>query len=66
VNVPVKRPAGFFNAVGIGLIGFAVLRPLTGDLGKARWFALCWAGAGPALRCISPHILSCLKRDEPT
>jgi hypothetical protein len=41
----VKLLAGFSNAIGIGLIGFAILRPLTEDLGSASRSTL-WRGLG--------------------
>jgi len=55
--------AGFVNALGLRLIGFAVLRPLTDNLTdtdsltNAAWTTLGWGIAGLAMHGLSHYIL---------
>ena len=60
-NERVKLAANFVNATGMGLIGFAVLRPLTDSLGSATLAALWWGIAGLALHAVSHYILGYLR-----
>ena len=64
-NERVKLFAGFLNATGIGLIGFAVLRPLTdiqgGGLGVSAW----WGIVGLALHGAAHYVLGHLRKDTP-
>ena len=62
-NERVKLFAGFINAVGLGLIGFAVLRPLTDSLGNAAISSLLWGIVGLALHGISHYVLGYLRKE---
>ncbi|MHA6345701.1 hypothetical protein [Roseivivax sp. CAU 1761] len=62
-NERVKLFSGFLNAVGLGLIGFAVLRPLTAQpmavgLGSV-WFGL----AGLALHALAHYVLGMMRKE---
>jgi hypothetical protein len=62
-NERVKLFSGFLNAVGLGLIGFAVLRPLTEKpmdvaLGSV-WFGL----AGLVLHALAHYILGMMRKE---
>ena len=59
----VKLLAGFSNAIGIGLIGFAILRPLTEDIGNAKLSTLWWGVAGLAFHGISHYILGLICKE---
>lgn len=62
-NERVKLLAGFVNAIGLGLIGFAILRPLTESLASgATWAALGWGAVGLAMHGLSLYILGNLRR----
>ncbi|QDY68894.1 hypothetical protein [Qingshengfaniella alkalisoli] len=67
-NERVKLLAGFTNAIGLGLIGFAILRPMTADpaqLGPLSWY---WGGSGLAFHIIAHYILGRLRKgvtDDP-
>ena len=41
-NERVKLFANFINAIGLGLIGFAILRPLAESLSNANLSTLWW------------------------
>jgi hypothetical protein len=62
-NERVKLLAGFSNAIGIGLIGFAVLRPLTENLANANPSMLWWTVAGLALHGGSHYILNLIRKE---
>jgi len=62
-NERVKLFAGFLNAVGLGLIGFAVLRPLTEALSNATLAALWWGASGLALHGISHYVLGRMRKE---
>lgn len=55
-NERVKMFAGVLNAVGLGFIGFAVLRPLTDTAVPVSWQTLLWGGVGLALHAAAHHI----------
>lgn len=61
-NERMKMLAGFVNAVGLGLIGFAVLRPLTDSLDNAAWATLGWGLAGLAMHGLSHYILGNIRK----
>lgn len=54
-NERVKLLSGFLNAIGLGLLGFAVLRPLTDITWQAplTWLTLFWGVIGLAMHGIS-------------
>ena len=63
-NERIKLFSGFVNAVGIGLLGFAVLRPVTEDLANAAHATLWWWGlAGLAMHALSHYILGYLHKE---
>lgn len=62
-NERVKLFASFMNAVGLGLIGFAVLRPLTESLYNAALSSLWWGVAGLAMHAVSHYILGRLRKE---
>lgn len=62
-NERVKLFSGFLNAIGIGLIGFAVLRPLTETPSDPTWAAAWWGTAGLALHAVSHYILGRMRKE---
>lgn len=65
-NERVKLFAGFVNAIGLGLIGFAVLRPLTEDMTAIGAITAVWGVAGLFLHGISHYILAMLRTEDRT
>jgi hypothetical protein len=61
-NERVKLSAGFINAIGLGLFGFAVLRPLTEDISNLSWPTFWWGVAGLALHVFSHYILGDVRK----
>lgn len=61
-NERVKLIAGFLNAVGLGLIGFAVLRPLTEDMTRISLLTLWWGLAGLVFHAISLYVLGKMRK----
>mgnify|MGYP001209323719 CR=1 FL=1 len=60
-NERLKLAANFLNALGIGLIGIAVLRPVV-ETGATSYLALAgWSFAGLALHGASHYILGYLR-----
>ncbi|MCR9086211.1 MAG: hypothetical protein NXH97_05650 [Rhodobacteraceae bacterium] len=65
-NERVKLMATSLNAVGIGLIGFAVLRPLTDNPAGLTLSALWWIVAGLAFHALAHYVLGRLvKKADP-
>lgn len=64
-NERMKLIAGFINAIGLGLIGFAVLRPISENLANARLSTLWWMLAGLAMHVLSLYILKYLRKEAP-
>lgn len=62
-NERVKLFAGFVNAIALGLIGFAILRPLTESLANADLSTLWWGLVGLALHGFSHYILGQLRKE---
>lgn len=62
-NERVKLLAGFVNAIALGLIGFAILRPLTESLENANLSTLWWGVAGLALHGIAYYILGQIRKE---
>ena len=62
-NERVKLFSGFLNAVGLGLIGFAVLRPLTAGETAAMPYAAIWGGTGLAMHVAAHYVLGKLRKD---
>jgi hypothetical protein len=65
-NERVKLFSSFVNAIGLGLIGFAVLRPLTEDMATITGITIFWAVAGLFLHVISHYILAMLRTEGHT
>ena len=62
-NERVKLLAGFVNAIALGLIGFAILRPLVESLANASPSTVWWGVAGLALHGISHYILGQIRKE---
>lgn len=62
-NERVKLLAGFVNAIALGLIGFAILRPLAESLDNANLSTLWWGLGGLALHGISHYILGQIRKE---
>lgn len=62
-NERVKLFAGFINAIGLGLIGFAILRPLAESLSNANLSTLWWAAVGLAMHGVSHYILGRIRKE---
>jgi uncharacterized membrane protein YjfL (UPF0719 family) len=62
-NERVKLFAGFLNAIGLGLIGFAVIRPLTDAQATPTLLTVVWGGAGLVLHLIAHYILGMLRKE---
>ena len=62
-NERVKLFAGFINAIGLGLIGFAILRPLTESLSNAALSSLWWGLVGLASHGLSHYILGYIRKE---
>ena len=65
-NERVKLFAGFVNAIGLGLIGFAVLRPLTEDMAAIGAITAVWGLVGLFLHAISHYVIGMLRTDDST
>jgi hypothetical protein len=64
-NERVKLTSGFANALAIGLVGFAILRPLTEDVSAIGAGSLGWGGGGLALHGLAHYILGRLVKEVP-
>ena len=64
-NERVKLFAGFLNALGLGLIGFAVLRPLADPDGAGLGASAWWGAAGLAFHGLALYVLGRLRKDVP-
>lgn len=64
-NERIKLVASFLNTLGLGLIGFAVIRPLTADAGAVTALSIWWGIGGLALHALSHYILRYLRREPP-
>ena len=61
-NERVKLFAGFVNAIALGLLGFAVLRPLTDQPMSVNLVSAYWGAAGLAMHGLSHYILGYLRK----
>lgn len=64
-NERLKLVAAFWNAIGIGLVGFAVLKPLTEDITKFSGVTLWWGLAGLVFHAISLYVLGLMRKAAP-
>lgn len=63
-NERTKLFASFLNAVAIGLIGFAILRPLTEEPTSVSALSAWWGIAGLAIHASSHYILRYLMKGD--
>lgn len=64
-NERVKLFAGFMNAMAVGMIGLAILGPLTQDLANARSSTFWWGVAGLVLHALAHYVLGYVRKEEP-
>ena len=62
-NERVKLFANFLNAIGLGLTGFAVLRPLTESLSNATLSTLWWGMTGLAIHAIAHYVVGRIRKE---
>lgn len=62
-NERLKLLANFLNAIALGLIGFAVLRPLTESLSNANLSTLWWGMTGLVIHGISHYITGRIRKE---
>ncbi|MEL6913323.1 MAG: hypothetical protein AAFP13_02355 [Pseudomonadota bacterium] len=62
-NERVKLAAGFVNAIGIGLIGFAILRPLVDFTLLSPLTAVLWGALGLVWHGASHYILGYMRKE---
>ncbi|TFL16781.1 hypothetical protein [Jannaschia formosa] len=63
-NERVKLAAGFLNALGLGLIGFAVLRPATDDVALLSFGSLGWGIIGLAMHGLAHYVIGKLRKES--
>ena len=63
-NERLKLFAGFLNALGLGLIGFAILRPATEAITLVGPSAWLWSVAGLAFHALAHYLLGYLREDK--
>ncbi|OSP55286.1 hypothetical protein BV911_08675 [Pseudoruegeria sp. SK021] len=63
-NERVKLFAGFLNAISLGLIGFAVLRPITDDISQVSWITLWWGLAGLVIHGFAHYIMGMMRKES--
>ena len=63
-NERIKLMAGLFNALGLGLIGFAVLRPVTEIGFSVGWFSAAWGLLGLFMHGVAHYILGYIKKER--
>jgi hypothetical protein len=63
-NERIKLIANSVNALGIGLVGFAILRPITINLNNIDPSMAWWVTAGLALHAVSLYILGYTRRKD--
>lgn len=62
-NELLKHFVGFLNALGLGLIGFAFIRPATESLSLVLPSNLAWSAVGVAAHAIGLYLLRHLKKE---
>jgi divalent metal cation (Fe/Co/Zn/Cd) transporter len=63
-NERMKLLANTFNALAIGLIGFALLRPLVEDLSTLNVQSLWWVLTAIVFHLLSHYVLGRLERED--
>ncbi|MGQ0567604.1 MAG: hypothetical protein ACT4OK_21415 [Gemmobacter sp.] len=61
-NERVKLFAGFVSALGLGVFGFGVLRPLTEDLSSLSLLTIWWILVGLVLHGSSHYVLRYMRK----
>lgn len=64
LNERVKLFSGFLNALGLGLIGFAVLRPLTAEEVVLTASTAWWGITGLVLHTVAHYILGMMRKAD--
>ena len=62
-NERIKLAAAFANALGLGLIGFALLRPAVEEVDTLALRNALWALSGVAFHLLAHYILGMLRQD---
>ena len=62
-NERVKLFAGFLNALSLGMIGFAMLRPATESFQLVGVSAWLWGVAGLGIHALAHYVLGQLRKD---
>lgn len=62
-NERLKLAANFLNAISIGLIGIAILRPVVETHGSSYLALAAWTGIGLAIHGVAQYILGYLRKD---
>jgi uncharacterized membrane protein len=62
-NERVKLVGAFLNAIAIGLVGFALLRPLTEDVALVSLSSLGWSSVGLAMHVLAHYGLGMIQKE---
>jgi hypothetical protein len=63
LNERIKLVANTLNAIALGVIGVAILRPLADTIYNAELSQLWWGLAGLAIHALSHYILGYLRKE---
>ena len=63
-NERIKLLANTFNALAIGLVGFALLRPLVEDLSTLSPLTLWWVLTAIVFHVLSHYVLGRLEKED--
>lgn len=64
-NERMKLLASYMNALSIGLVGFALLRPLVENLETLNFTTLWWCGLAFAFHGLAHYILGRIEKEAP-
>ena len=64
-NERLKLLSGAVNALGLGMVGFAILRPASESFDLVRQQAWLWGVGGLALHVSGHYILGYIKKAKP-
>lgn len=65
-NERVKLFAGFLNALGVGMVGFSILRPVIETQAVPESYSWLWGAAGIAMHLMAHYVIGRLKKDPTT